>query len=94
MTQAVFPLPTMLFTCLIPSSPISAATVQPVYVPLEIELSSPAIPALGDVNHAGSVLRPVASVSKVGGAWWEGRPGAWLGCDWLHASREPDLEDP
>lgn len=41
-------------------------TVQPVYVPLEIELSSPAIPALGDVNHAGSVLRPVASVSKVG----------------------------
>lgn len=63
--QAIFSLPTMPFTCLMPSAPL-LRTVQPVYVPLEIELSSPAIPALGDVNHAGSVLRPVASVSKVG----------------------------
>jgi len=45
------------------ASPCSAS--QPVYVPLQIELSGAAVPALSDGQHVGSVLRPVASVSKV-----------------------------
>ena len=48
---------------------------QPVYVPLQIELGGTAVPALGDGQHVGSVLRPVASVSKVGlgSSAWVGR---------------------
>ena len=44
---------------------LPCAVLQPVYVPLQIELSGAAVPTLGDGQHVGSVLRPVSSVSKV-----------------------------